>query len=552
MLDTSDARHSLSSFGSFRRRCLRSLPVDHIIFGLLIFGIVFWKDRHDIAVHTIPCGTGSFLAEVRLTSRFSIAVEGGAESISDCCMACGADERCQGGFTFNAQDNTCIMHRNGVPVSTASCADCTSFIRFSVDHVEIHVDVVTRIHAKLFRSSNQLRAENHGTVSGSLSPVLIEDLKPGITLALHGDISRIDGMLLSGSHWKGPVVLSLLVYDADEAVSAEKKLNAALEGPIAFTLTWCMYLPPRMPYFGQDKEADPRLTTEWTYPSNILRNRALQLVGTKQVLLLDADFIPVNMGNLAKHGVEWLGKNKAIVLPPFVLDQSKRGTSKVVTKQDIAASALFQDKAHLQRCVEAGPGACGGLSVSPFPPYLGAQVNYKAWWTADKPYKTSYYKDAEPYFIGNTEDMRAFDERYVGYGGDRVEQFHRMMLLDVQLYISNDLYIVHAEIGAQRQEAESPVYVKDNRDKWKLNNFKLCGAKEGGDVCYFGGEVKGLRRSESVSYDSIYPAFILNASDNRLDWKLGKMSAECRANQAIWGNCRPTTLDTHAKVLVGR
>ena len=54
------------------------------------------------------------------------------------------------------------------------------------------------------------------------------------------------------------------------------------------------------------------------------------------------------------------------------------------------------------------------------------------------------------------------------------------------------------------------------------------------------------------NYDSIYPAFILNASDNRFDWKLGKMSAECRANQAIWGNCRPTALDTHADVLVGR
>ena len=58
----------------------------------------------------------------------------------------------------------------------------------------------------------QEHIEQLSRISGTLVPVLKEDRKPGITLALHGDVSRIDVMLFSRSMWQGPTAVAVLVY----------------------------------------------------------------------------------------------------------------------------------------------------------------------------------------------------------------------------------------------------------------------------------------------------------------------------------------------------
>ena len=105
-------------------------------------------------------------------------------------------------------------------------------------------------------------------------------------------------------------------YSAQEAAQAEQRLRAAV-GDGGPSLVFCMYMTP----MNAERESwGSARGAEWAYPSNIMRNRALQLVATQQVLLLDADFVPVNISTTAPGLVETgadLKPNQVLVLAPF-------------------------------------------------------------------------------------------------------------------------------------------------------------------------------------------------------------------------------------------
>ena len=152
------------------------------------------------------------------------------------------------------------------------------------------------------------------------------------------------------------------------------------------------------------------------------------------------------------------------------------------------------------------------------------------------------------YFIANTEDMLAFDERYVGYGGDKAEQFYRFMQAGVDLLVSPTLYLVHAEAPSSRK------WVGDARsspdaagDYWRENNLKICQQAGGTEVCDFNKPLPSGRpifSPDSVAYSEIYPPIVFDHPEDQywdgyFGWKLGNREDTCYFNRAVWGNCRP-------------
>ena len=100
-----------------------------------------------------------------------------------------------------------------------------------------------------------------------LVPLLEEDRAPGITLAMHGDVSRISAMLVSRVHWGGPVAISLLVYNHADVEKADAMMvNASRTGQ---RLDWCMYMPPRQPYNTSMGGRGSKWTAQWAYPANV-------------------------------------------------------------------------------------------------------------------------------------------------------------------------------------------------------------------------------------------------------------------------------------------
>ena len=100
--------------------------------------------------------------------------------------------------------------------------------------------------------------------------------------------------------------------------------------------------------------------------------------------------------------------------------------------------------------------------MAPFSRYLAAVVNYKTFWSSGttRPYSAPFVIDAEPYFISNTAEHLTFDERYVAWGGDKAEQFHRVML---QVIKARDNALVHTSRtlakASYRMSSRSHAYV---------------------------------------------------------------------------------------------
>ena len=72
------------------------------------------------------------------------------------------------------------------------------------------------------------------------------------------------------------------------------------------------------------------------------------------------------------------------------------------------------------------------------------------WWEAED-YAMPSGLWAEPYFIANTAAHLAFDERYVGYGNDKVEQMHRSGCAGRVLRVAHNGWVIHAAVGDSAQ-----------------------------------------------------------------------------------------------------
>jgi hypothetical protein len=175
----------------------------------------------------------------------------------------------------------------------------------------------------------EMRVLKATTVTSRLIPVDESSLLSGVTLVLHGDLSRVKAMLQSGQRWGGNVSIAVLVRSAGELALTERALQNASG------IRWCAYMPPMLAkppikrveeleqkrdyfcrvckksprggcklycslhgYCGLDEiyqplhggtdcrpgapaldpDQDPRALADWVYPINIMRNRALQLV----------------------------------------------------------------------------------------------------------------------------------------------------------------------------------------------------------------------------------------------------------------------------------
>lgn len=65
-------------------------------------------------------------------------------------------------------------------------------------------------------------------------------------------------------------------------------------------------------------------------------------------------------------------------------------------------------------------------------------------------YSSRNIDESEPYYVANTASHLTFDERYVGYGADKVEHFYRVACEGRELVVAHDLFMVHITIGSFR------------------------------------------------------------------------------------------------------
>jgi len=160
-------------------------------------------------------------------------------------------------------------------------------------------------------------------------------------------------------------------------------------------------------------QADTGRAARKLYPINALRNLAVSQARTELVFLLDVDFVPsagllrdlTRQSTLLSH---LTASKAALVLPAFEVNSRHR-----LPRQQAALAAL----------TSSSPPQASGFHIDHFP--VGhAPTDFARWFSAGRPYEVAYEENFEPYIIASRKWLPAYDERFRGYGLNKVSHLY--------------------------------------------------------------------------------------------------------------------------------
>ena len=178
------------------------------------------------------------------------------------------------------------------------------------------------------------------------------------------------------------------------------------------------------------------------YPFNAVRNRALMMVETDVVILLDADFLPSQdlsqmYTQRDSYAALWdvLNRKIAYVLPAF--QTSNNGVDGV----NVARRAAVHGKDDV---VDAwNDGTVDGFQVEQYSAGHGP-TRYEQWLTAQEPYSIKYEKGFEPYIMVARKYVPWYDERFRGYSRNKIVHLtHLADQLGVKMRVHDRGFVIH-------------------------------------------------------------------------------------------------------------
>lgn len=223
--------------------------------------------------------------------------------------------------------------------------------------------------------------------------------------------------------WAGGISCAVHVPSEPEAAAAaiqaiDNMYAAACEQPgfaDRISLTLCQEPFPRAAA-GDDGAS-------WAsplYPINVLRNAALRAAKTDLVFLLDVDFVPSEGAHSALQALAraHVLDRQALVVPAVELPGAEG-----------AEGELPQSKGEVAQLLRAGKAE--GFHVTRYP--RGHQATDFDRWLAESEggvYPVEYEEGFEPYVVCRRLEVPAYDERFRGYGLNKVAHLRRMAIVD--------------------------------------------------------------------------------------------------------------------------
>ena len=233
-----------------------------------------------------------------------------------------------------------------------------------------------------------------------------------VTLLLHGTLDRLLSLLEPMCrHWEGPVSIAVCLYDSE----VSSFLNLISSSPIIRSRR-------NIGYHIVYKEGV-------FYPSNPLRNVALQNARTPYVLFNDIDFLPsFGLYPYLKRTVSKFGLSKTVLVVPafevhtdpktFIFPQSKSALLTMVAHHKVSQ---FHRKIYIRG---------------------HAPTDYPKWERATKPYKIQWQPSYEPYLVASA-NITPLDTRFISRNFNKVSFVEELYYQRYQFYVLPDGFILH-------------------------------------------------------------------------------------------------------------
>lgn len=247
-----------------------------------------------------------------------------------------------------------------------------------------------------------------------------------VTLTTQLSFNRRDTMELLVTHWKGPVI-AVVYFNYGNSDQNRNQLNDYVRG------SRILRSRNNIKFLAVTNVA----STHAIYPINMLRNIGIRLVSTKYVLVVDVDLLPKPgmyedvrkfLKKFQKHT-----KHTAFVVPAFE-------TSAGVTRKDLM-DIFPADKTALLNLWNRTK------QLKPF--YLDVfysgqgPTNFQHWQNATKPYVVPWRGCYEPYLLTETGLFGLYDERFVGYGLNKIQKVFELAVKGFKFAVLPGEFLIH-------------------------------------------------------------------------------------------------------------
>eukprot|EP00940_MAST-03C_sp_MAST-3C-sp2_P001166 g1166.t1 len=272
-----------------------------------------------------------------------------------------------------------------------------------------------------------------------------------ITLTVHMTVDRVAQLETQLENWKVPVAVALLLRDDDADIADDNNSDPnarRLRDLLDANKDRVRYVIHRAP-------------VDALYPVNRMRNLAINITVTEFFVVVDADFIVsrdmhdalrTHARRLDWDAARWGRRLIALVLPAFVVDAKYRRTM----SRDAFVSMLDSKRRFVLRLKR---GDAAPFQEKAYPAGHFATDNIR-WQQAMAPYEVSYRFGYEPFLMMRRPAPR-FDERFVGYGQNKVSYAYELAAANYRFIVAHDAYVIH-----ELEESESQKKRKDWTVGW--------------------------------------------------------------------------------------
>lgn len=255
---------------------------------------------------------------------------------------------------------------------------------------------------------------------------LVESNLPGggdkqVTLLTHGTYDRLEGLKLTLKNWGGPVSVAFFAKSQNEGLKIRKFVKAQSWSP-GSTVTLA---------FAKTK-----------YPINFLRNVALDGARTEWVFPIDMDFTPsIGASEVITEHLP-SGESGVLVLPAFEIDDSPMARMKrVMNNEEVDDFPLTKE-----RLLNAGATVFHHDNWAP-----AHDASESDRWRRESggtyPIHTgkNAHESYEPYVVVKRKGLPHYDERFDGYGFNKVQWILCLRCSGYKFNVVEDAFVLHAE-----------------------------------------------------------------------------------------------------------